>query len=83
MSVELTDITTTNIYDMVNEISKELSIHRTLNTEQPANDFNKKIMLEIYKSGHLPKGIKLNQNTYNTYIAPKYDYFKGLGFKLK
>jgi len=83
MGVELTDSTTTNVYDMVNEISKELSNNRTLNTEQPANDFNKKIMLEIYKSGHLPKGIKLNQNTYNTYIAPKYDYFKGLGFKLK
>lgn len=82
-SIELKDSPTRKIYDMFNEISKEISNHRTLRTDQPANSFNKKIMIEIYNAGYLPKGIKLNQNTYNIYIAPKYYYFKSLGFKLK
>jgi ubiquinone/menaquinone biosynthesis C-methylase UbiE len=68
------------VISMIGEISKELSYSRTLFSEQPVKTNKKNIMVKLQRDGFIPSGIELNQNTFDTYIIPKYSYFEINGY---
>jgi 2-polyprenyl-3-methyl-5-hydroxy-6-metoxy-1,4-benzoquinol methylase len=76
----ITKISTKNslskkIITMVGEISSELSKHRTLYSPQPLKEYKKNIMKKLQQQGFIPKKVKFNQQTFNTFIIPRYAWF--------
>jgi SAM-dependent methyltransferase len=68
------------IVRMVGEISHSLSYSRTLYSIQPIKEHKKNTLAKLQKLGYVPENIDLNQNAFNTYVIPRYDFFdkKGL-----
>ena len=67
------------ICNMIGAISNELSSTRTLFSQQPIKKNRYDILFKLQKSGYIPNNIKLNQNTFNIYVIPRYDFFKSKG----
>lgn len=67
------------IADMAGEISRTLSYHRTLFSPQPVKEHKRKLMLELQKKGFIPHDANINQETFNTFIIPRYDWFVAEG----
>lgn len=63
------------IIDMIGDISYELSYSRTLFSKQPISNNNKNILLKIYNLGYIPKNTELDQDAFNKYVIPRYNYF--------
>lgn len=63
------------IIEMVGDISHELSYSRTLFSKQPISNNNKNILIKIYDLGYIPKNTELDQDAFNKYVIPRYNYF--------
>jgi SAM-dependent methyltransferase len=67
------------IATMVGEISHELSYSRTLYSQQPIKEHTRKVLVNLQKLGYVPNNIDLTRSVFNTYVIPRYDYFKSKG----
>jgi ubiquinone/menaquinone biosynthesis C-methylase UbiE len=63
------------IINMVGDISNSLSPTRTLFKPQPLREYKQKQMSNLQKNGQIPNNIKFNQDTYNKFVVPRYDWF--------
>ncbi len=64
------------ICNMINEISKELSLSRTLFSQHPIKKNKLNVLLTLQKLGYIPDNIELNQKVFDLYVIPRYDFFK-------
>jgi ubiquinone/menaquinone biosynthesis C-methylase UbiE len=67
------------IIDMIKNISDELSIHRTMYSNQPVKAHKKDTLIKLQQLGYIPKDIILDQTVFDTYVVPRYDFFKEKG----
>lgn len=63
------------IIRMCGQISKALSQWRTLYSNQPVKEHKRKLLKKLQLAGYIPANVKLNQNTFNLYVIPRYEWF--------